>query len=280
MIIGAHVSAAGGLTNAITNAKKLKLDAIQIFASPPSNWNPPKASLEEAAAFGEACRQNDLDYTFLHAIYLINLASANPELVAKSKESLINYMNINAAIKGNGVIFHVGSTRGQDFQAIKPQIINLLNEIISQSNPPSTLIIETNAGSGDSIGDTFEEIAQLITGIKDKSRIGVCLDTAHIFASGYDIVNQYPSHVIDEFDRIIGLQYLKAIHANDSKSAYNSHVDRHENIGQGKIGEEPFRQLLHLSALQNIPFILEVPGFDNHGPDEPNVHKLRQLSTP
>jgi apurinic endonuclease APN1 len=277
-IIGAHVSAAGGVMNAIPRAQEIGADAIQIFASAPGNWNPPKTTLEEGKAFGDACRAQGINHIFFHSIYLINLASDNPELIKKSKQNLIEDLNLNAAMGGQGVIFHVGSSKANTFEDVKDSVIAAMNDIIAQSDPNSTLVIETNAGQGNNIGDTFEEVAALIDGIKDKGRVGVCLDTAHTFASGYDLVNDGPAAVMKKFDDIVGLKYLKAIHTNDSKTAFNSRVDRHENIGHGHIGEEPFRKMLHLPELQAIPFILEVPGIEGGGPDKPNIDKLKELA--
>lgn len=277
-IFGAHVSAAGGVMNAIPRAKELGITAIQIFASAPGNWNPPRATLEEGKAFGEACRSESVTNIFFHSIYLINLASGNPELVEKSKQSLIAGLNLNAAMGGNGVIFHVGSSKLNTFEDVKNSVVKNINDIVAKSDPKSTLIIETNAGQGNNIGDTFEEVAMLVEGVQDKSRVGVCLDTAHTFASGYDLVNDGPKKVFDQFNKIVGLKYLKAIHCNDSKTAFNSRVDRHENIGFGHIGDEPFRQMFHLNELKDIPFILEVPGIEGGGPDLANVTRLKKLA--
>ncbi len=277
-IIGAHVSAAGGVMNAIPRAQEIGAEAIQIFASAPGNWNPPKATLEEGKAFGDACREVGINHIMFHSIYLINLASDKPELVEKSKQSLITGLNLNAAMGGQGVIFHVGSSKERTFEDVKDAVIAAMNDIIASSDPKSTLVIETNAGQGNNIGDTFEEVAALVEGITDKSHVGVCLDTAHTFASGYDLVNDGPAKIMKQFDDIVGLKYLVAIHTNDSKTAFNSRVDRHENIGFGQIGEEPFRQMLHLPELQNIPFILEVPGIEGGGPDKANIDKLKELA--
>lgn len=279
MIIGAHVSAAGGVMQAIPRAKALGATAIQIFASAPGNWNPPKTTLEEGQVFGEACRNEGITHIFFHSIYLLNLASENPELVQRSVSSLVAGLNLNAAMGGNGVVFHVGSSKGREFDAVKEQVSEAMNRAIAMSDPRSTLIIETNAGQGNCVGDTFEEVATLIQGIKEKSRVGVCLDTAHTYASGYDLVGKGARSIIEEFDRVIGLTYLKAIHCNDSKTPFNSRVDRHENIGMGHIGEEPFRQLLHLESLAKVPFILEVPGLEGNGPDKANIDKLTELAS-
>lgn len=277
-IFGAHVSAAGGVMNAIPKAKGLGITAIQIFASAPGNWNPPKITLDNGRAFGMACREQGITHIFFHSVYLINLASDNPDLVEKSKKSLIAALNVNAAMNGNGVIFHVGSSKLRTFDDVKADVIKNINHIISESEPSSILIIETNAGQGNNIGDSFEEVATLVRGVKDKSRIGVCLDTAHTFVSGYDLVNVGPKKILAEFDAKIGLQYLKAIHCNDSKTEFNSRIDRHENIGLGKIGDAPFVEMLALSELRHIPFILEVPGIEGGGPDKVNVDRLKKLA--
>lgn len=277
MKIGAHVSIAGNLTNAIKNAQSIGANTIQIFVSAPQNWYPSKITQPDIEAFNNAAETAGINPILIHAIYLINLASDNPELITKSKQSLIDALNISAKIYAAGVIFHIGSHKTKTYEEIKPQIIQYINNILTNSDPQSTLIIETNAGQGNCVGCTFEQIAEIIAGIDQKNRIGVCLDTAHVFASGYDIKNQ-PTEVIKQFDQIIGLNYLKAIHCNDSKSDFNSRTDRHENIGQGQIGEAAFKKLLHLPELKDIPFILEVPGFDNHGPDNQNIEILKKLA--
>ncbi len=278
MIIGAHVSAAGGLIKVIPRAKALGVSAIQIFASAPGNWNPPKATLDEARAFGQECRFANITHIFFHSVYLINLASDNPELVQKSESSLVAALNLNAAMDGSGVIFHVGSAKTRTFANVQSQVKSALATILQRSDPLSRLIIETNAGQGNCIGDTFEEVAALLDGVSPVKRLGVCFDTAHAYASGYDLVNRPAHEVIEEFNRVIGLERLAAIHCNDSKTPFNSRVDRHENIGYGTIGEAPFCQLLHLPQLEEVPFILEVPGIEGHGPDQANVDKLKRLA--
>lgn len=278
MIIGAHVSAAGGVKNAIARAKDLGITAIQLFASAPGNWNAPKTTPVEAEEYRALCQREGITHTFFHSIYLINLASDNPALISKSQESLIAALNLNAQMGGNGVVFHVGSGKERVFEAVKEGVIENINTILDQSDGRSTLIIETNAGQGNCVGDTFEEVATLIAGVESKDRVGVCLDTAHTFASGYDLVGRGSESIIAEFEKVIGLRYLKAIHTNDSKTAFNSRVDRHENIGYGTIGKEPFRQLLHMSELKDIPFILEVPGLEGNGPDKANVELLKELA--
>lgn len=277
MKIGAHVSIAGGITNAILRTTEIGANTIQIFLSAPQNWKSPNISQLQRAQFIDETKKNNINPVLIHAIYLINLASNNPALIDKSKKSLIDYLNTSATIQSAGVIFHIGSSRENTFDETKNQVINNINEILSISDPKSTLIIETNAGSGNSIGATFEQIAEIIENINQKHRIGVCIDTAHIYESGYDIKTN-PKKIIQDFNKIIGLKYLKAIHCNDSKTTLNSKIDRHENIGQGELGEQTFKTLLNLPELKEIPFILEVPGFKNTGPDKENIDLLKELS--
>ena len=272
METGAHLSIKGGINEAVLRAKASGLSVIQIFASAPQNWQPPKISDQEAKQFVFQCQKEKIK-VFLHSIYLINLASKNPYIYNNSIDSLIAYLNVSMKLGAAGVIFHVGSSKGRGFAEVKKEVIIRMNQILTKSDPQSILIIENSAGAGSVIGDTFSELAELIAGVKDKSRLGVCLDTAHLFASGYDFLGKGSQAVINEFDREIGLKYLKAIHLNDSQSELNSHVDRHENIGQGKLGEPFFRQFIAEPKLKNIPFILEVPG-----DLESNIKKLKELS--
>lgn len=277
MIIGAHVSAAGNISNAVTKAKELDISAIQIFISPPQNWNLPHISKTDTTNFIRACQTSGITHVFLHAIYLINLASINPDFIHKSQQSLISYLDNSVAIHAQGVILHIGSSKDIPYEKIKPEIITRINDILDVSDPRSTLIIETNAGQGNCIGSTFEQIADILSYLP-KNRLGVCLDTAHTFASGYDWVNEDPAKIFHKFDKIIGLERLKVIHFNDSKVDYNSHKDRHENIGGGKIGSVALRKILRVPTLKNIPFILEVPGFDNKGNDLKNIQIAKKLS--
>lgn len=277
MKIGAHVSISGGILNAIKQAVNIGANTIQIFASAPKNWYPPKISDHDAAEFIKDTKANNISPTFIHAIYLINLASDNPDLVEKSKKSLIDALNISTKIKSDGVIFHIGSNQAKTYEQTKLIVAEHINEILDDSDPSSTLLIETNAGQGNCIGCTFEQIADIISKINNKKRIGVCLDTAHIYESGYDLKSD-PQKIISDFDDIIGLNYLRAIHCNDSKTNFNSHADRHENIGVGQLGVETFKKLLNMPELSHIPFILEVPGFKNEGPDKQNIDILKELS--
>lgn len=276
MIIGAHLAVASGEKKLIEKINDFGISAIQIFVSAPRNFNDSKYDEASAKEFANNIRSNSqVKHIFYHAIYLINLASSNPELVEKSNKSLINALEVSSWMNAQGVIFHIGSSRERTFNEVKDEIADNINSILSITPNNSILIIETNAGQGNCIGSKFEEIKYLISKIKDKLRIGVCLDTAHSFASGYSLAN--PNKLLTEFDKTIGLRYLKAIHLNDSKTEFGSSTDRHENIGEGKIGLENIKNLVNSKELKNIPLILEVPGFDGNGPDKKNLEIVKKL---
>lgn len=272
MKIGAHISIKGGINEAVIQAKASGLSVMQIFASAPQNWQPPKISDQEAKQFALQCQKEQIKL-FLHSIYLINLASKNPYIYNHSINSLIVYLDVSVKLGAAGVIFHIGSSKDRSFDEVKEKVVDRINQILAKSDPKSVLIVENSAGAGSVIGDNFSEISEIITGIQEKSRLGVCLDTAHLFASGYDILGRGSKAIFREFDQKIGLKYLKAIHLNDSRSEFDSHVDRHEDIGQGKLGEKFFKDFLAIPEIKKVPLILEVPG-----DLESNIKRLKELS--
>lgn len=275
MKIGAHISIAGGITNVFERAQNIGAEAVQIFASPPQNWNKSTINQANIEQYIKLSKTTNITPTFIHAIYLINLVSDNPVLVKKSAESLVDYLTLSSKLEAAGVIVHIGSSKA-GFESIKASLVDAINQILNKTPDNSTLIFETNAGSGFAIGSSFDQIAAIINASNNKKRLGVCLDTAHVYSSGYDIKND-TSDVFRQFDKIIGLRYLKTIHANDSKSSLGSHIDRHENIGEGTLGTKTFQNILQNPSLQNIPIILEVPGFSNQGPDLKNIDLLKSL---
>ena len=278
-VIGAHVEARKGLWNAFPNAKLLGADAIQVHPTPPGFWGLPKPTDEDVARFREEYAAAGTPPFFFHAVYLINLASDDAKVNPRSESTLAGYVAAADKLGIDGVIFHVGSHRGTGFEAALPGITERMRSALQRSDPQHTrLLIENNAGTGGSVGDRFEEIRAMIDAVGD-DRVRCCFDTCHAFASGYDLRNEAEARqVIDEWDRVVGLDRLDAIHCNDSQTGLGSHRDRHQNIGLGEIGEEGFRALLHDPRLDKLPFILEVPGFDGKGPDAANVDILRRLA--
>ncbi|MEK7202330.1 MAG: deoxyribonuclease IV [Patescibacteria group bacterium] len=274
MDIGAHVSTAGGLKNAIDSGIKIGAEALQIFPSAPLQWKI-RGWDEEQCAWFKAEWPKTFKQVIFHGIYLTNLAGTSPENVIKTKTALIETLNLAAKIGVVGTIFHPGSyTNGE--LGNQDQIKTVIAEILAATPPESKLIYENSAGS--TIGGRLEDLAWLVNASSDKSRVGVCLDTCHAFAAGYDIKtkNGYEAYV-KEVDRLIGLDKVFCWHFNDSKFELGAKRDRHENIGQGFLGAEPFGNILNDSRWASLACYLEVPGFDDKGPDQKNIEILKNL---
>lgn len=278
--IGAHVSTAGGLDKAIDRAVAMGANAIQIFGSSPQSWARRTPSEAQIATFRSKAQAAKIAAIFIHGAYLINLATANPDNLAKSEASLIADLRLASQIGASGVVFHVGSHKGAGFEQVCEQVTRSMKRILDETPDDTWLIIENNAGQGQQIGATFAEVGALIKAV-GSPRVKVCLDTCHAYSSGYDIATvEGLAATLAEFDREIGVNNLVVIHANDSKAPFRSGIDRHENIGKGHIGAEGFRVLLHDAVLRCRPFILEVPGFANEGPDKENIDILNSLAQP
>ena len=276
MLIGAHVSASGGLTNAVSNAQKIGAQTIQIFGASPRQWTAKQPLPEEVAKYKTALSAAGLGPVFLHAAYLVNLGSPNAALRQKSIQSLTAHLKIASAIAA-GLIFHVGSSKDTSPEKAVQFIAAGVKQVLKNAPGQSKLILENDAGGGAKVGD-LKQIGQIIKTVKS-SRLGVCYDTAHGFESG--LIDEYtPAKIrtfLKEFNRLIGLKHLIVLHVNDSKTAAGSHHDRHANIGEGLIGLAGFRHLAKFTALRRLPWILEVPGFDNLGPDKKNIDLLKKL---
>jgi deoxyribonuclease-4 len=273
------VEARKGLWNAFRNAAAIGADAIQVHPTPPGFWGSPKPSDEDVERFRQEYADAGRPPFFFHAVYLINLASDDAKVHPRSESTLAGYLAAADRLGIDGVIFHVGSHRGIGFEAALPGITERMRRALERADPQHTrLLIENNAGTGGCVGARFEEIRAMVDAVGDP-RVGSCLDTCHAFASGYDLRTEAGAReVVDEWERVVGLDRLDAIHCNDSMSGLGSNRDRHQNIGLGEIGEEGFRALLHDSRLAKLPFILEVPGFEGLGPDAANVAILRRLA--
>lgn len=277
MQIGAHVSTAGGLDNAIGNAQSIGAECVQIFASAPQSWRYKTPAAEIIASFKEKAQEADITSVFFHGVYLINLGTEKEEQLDKGVESLVSHMSLASDIKAQGVIFHLGSHKGRGFDGVLPQVVSSMSHVLQNTPEDSWLIIENAAGMGNHIGAGFGEIGQVVRGLAD-DRVKVCLDTAHTFAAGYNIAD--PSGIeeaMNEFDSEIGFDKLVAVHANDSKIPLGGGKDRHENIGEGYIGREGFEVIMAHPAFADVPFLLEVPGFEKKGPDRKNIEILQSI---
>ena len=277
MLIGAHVSAAGGVEKSVKRALDIDAECIQIFASSPRTWKFKPIAEENASKFRAAASEASLGPTVLHASYLVAIGSSDPALVERSVQSLINHLQASEQLGALGLIFHPASHKGRGYDAIFDQFVSNVQAVLEAAPGESLLMLETSAGSGDHVGSKFEELGKLIKAV-DSPRVAVCLDTQHVWAAGYNIVDKDGlDATMDEFDRDIGLELLRSVHANDSMRELGSSVDRHDNIGDGLIGEAGFVNVMSHPAFQDVPFYLEVPGVDKSGPDRPNVEALKRI---
>jgi len=274
--IGAHVSTAGGLSTAFERAKEIGADCIQIFGASPRMWYAKLPSAEEVKKFKDEEKRSGVGPTYLHAPYLINLGTPNGDLLSKSVKNLSDHFKIAELIGAAGVIFHIGSSAGMDKEKSREQVIKAIKKVLEDVPGKSFLVMENAAGGGEKIGKTAEELGLIFKKVGSK-RLKVCLDTAHAFESG--IIKEYSApeikRFVEEWDKAIGLEKIVAIHANDSKTPWNSHNDRHENIGEGHIGLKGFKELAKEKRLWDKAWLLEVPGFKNEGPDKKNVDILK-----
>ncbi len=274
--IGAHVSTQGGLSRAFENAKTIGADAIQIFGSSPQQWSVRLPKEEDVKKFKQAHKESGNISVFLHASYLANLASANEITRANALQSLTGHLKIADMIGAKGLIFHVGSGKDQSKEAALNLVVEGCEKIIKGVSGKTQLILENSSAGGTKLGATPQEIGEILKKI-NSPRAKVCFDTAHAFEAGvieYDSPTKIKA-VFDDWEREIGLENIVAIHANDSKTAFNSHHDRHENIGEGHIGLKGFQNLAKEKRLHNKVWLLEVPGFDGLGPDKKNLEILR-----
>ena len=276
MKLGAHVSTSGGIDKAFDRALEIGAEAVQIFATSPRAWRFRDAPDSQVEAFRARQDETGISPVFIHASYLINVGG-KPDLVVKSVDLMVKNMVAASHIGAAGVIFHGGSHKGAGFDAIFDQAVAAVRDVLAESPADTFLILENSAGMGSHVGSSFAEMGRLISAV-DSPNMKVCLDTQHSHAAGYAIAD--PGGVDDvmaEFDSEIGLDRLVVVHANDSKIAFGSGVDRHENIGEGDIGVGGFETIMSHAAFRDVPFILEVPGFEKNGPDKENVDRLKAV---
>jgi deoxyribonuclease-4 len=259
MRLGAHVSTREPFSEAVNRAAEIGCECMQIFVNAPQRWAPSVIKDQEIEKFKKENENKKILPVVIHSIYLINLASDNPFYYESSIKSLIDDMQKAERIGAMGVNFHVGSTKGADFEDLLPKVVEAINIILRESPVAPYLLLENSAGSGNIIGDTIEELAQIINSV-GSDRLKITLDTAHAFASGYDVRGDGFSDLLEKIDKSIGLKKLACIHLNDSMIEINSKRDRHADIGEGFIGVEAFRNIINHPQLKDIPGIIETPG--------------------
>ncbi len=273
--IGGHVSTAGGLLNAVSNTLSIGGNCLQIFAGSPRMWARSLYSPELAEGFREGVTKHDLNPVYIHALYLTNLASDNPELLAKSKKALITDMTNSAAIDSAGVILHIGSHQGRGWEAAKDLVIKSIKEVLEATPKNSVLVLENSAGQKGKIG-SLAELADILKAIPSP-RLKICLDTAHAFEAGYNLGTEEGLSIwVQDIDKYLGGK-LDVLHLNDSKTPLGSGRDMHQNIGDGFIGLEGLRRLVNHPRLHKLPLLLEVPGLEGTGPDQANIDRVKKM---
>lgn len=278
MLLGAHVSISGGVFNAPYNGKEATCDVVQIFTKSSNQWKAKELTDDDREKFAAAQKDTGVTVVCAHDSYLVNLASPDAELHRKSYDSFFDEMHRCDFLGIPNLVMHPGSHVGSGEEAGLHKITDSFNRMLdADPDGKVTICLETTAGQGTNLGYSFEQLAQMIDLVGNKARMGICLDTCHIFAAGYPISTEaeYKS-TIKQFDEVVGLERLRVIHFNDSKREFGSKIDRHEDIGKGQIGTGPFGFFLNDKRLAKIPKILETPK-ESAAEDIANLKVLRSL---
>ena len=279
VFFGAHVSSAGGIHTTLDRAEAMGADAVQLFTQSPRMWRPTNHEPANLELFKE--RRSELGIApggvVAHALYLVNLAAPDDEIHEKSRTALRNTMEVACAIEADGVVFHVGSHLGAGMEIGMERCVPALKETLELCNETTWLLMEDSAGAGGTIGRSLEELAALFDACGGHERLGICLDTCHLYVSGVDVTDRgVLDDLLADLDARIGLDRLRALHVNDAAAPLGSNRDRHANIGEGLLGEQLGVFLAH-PKLQGLPAFLEVPGPDKHGPDANELKKVRDI---
>ena len=281
MYIGAHVKASGGVWKSIENGVELGCEAVQFFAGSPRTWAPTFYKEKDSARFRETRAASPIRYAVIHTIYLINLATANEEFYEKSVAALVGAARSAEQLGVDAIVTHVGSHQGAGFEAGLARVQHALGRVLEEvADSPVRVLLEDTAGAGGTMGVDFDELGAMIDSVGGDPRVGLCLDTCHLFAAGFDLrTREGIDRALEALDAACGLERLELLHVNDSKTPLGSNRDRHANIGEGELGRDAFREIVNHPAFAGLPGILEVPGFDGEGPDLRNVELLRGLQS-
>ncbi len=277
MLIGAHVSPAGGLPKAVERGLERDCDSIQIFSQSPRAWKPTNHTDEAVSAFRQAREESRIEAVLIHAVYLLNCASDDSELAAKSRDGLINALNVGDRIGADAVVLHPGSAKnGDPVEAVKRAGV-VIAEALAETDSCG-LHLENTAGAGGTLGRSFAELAALLEASGGHPRLGVCLDSCHLFASGYEVGTlEGLNATLAECDAEIGLDRLRSLHVNDSTTEFNSNRDRHAAPGEGLIGAAGLEVFLSDPRFEGLPTILEGPGTGGNEAELVDVQKIREL---
>jgi deoxyribonuclease IV len=276
MLIGAHVSNAGGLDRAVERGVERGCEAIQIFNQSPRMWRPTAYTADDFAEFREALSASSIQAVLIHAVYLLNCATEDPDMRDKTLASLIQSLRVGAGIGAAGVVLHPGSAKQGDVGKAIKRAGEVIKEALAETDR-CHLHLEDTAGAGGTLGRSFEELADLLDAAGGGKRLGVCLDSCHLFASGYDVrTPKTLGEMIDEFDRAVGLERLGSLHANDSAVGLGSNRDRHAIMGEGELGEKGCAVFLSEPRFEKLPGVLET-GRDHGGPAAEDVALAKKL---
>jgi deoxyribonuclease-4 len=277
VLIGAHVSTAGGLQNAVSRAEELECDAIQIFHQSPRAWRPTNFGPDDFAAFNEAFEASRLGSTVIHAVYLINTATPDETIREKSFNSLLHAVRLGDAIGADGVVLHAGSRKKDPIDEAVARSGEVVREVLAESER-CPILFENTAGTQGPLGRDFEELAMLVESAGASDRIGICIDCCHLFASGFSIIEPDDlGKVVDDLDRIVGLDRLVALHVNDSAVPAGANRDKHADVGAGEMGRKGIATFLSEPRFEDLPALLETPGPDKKGPDVKQVRLTKRL---
>jgi deoxyribonuclease-4 len=277
MLIGAHVSTAGGLDKAIERGVELECESIQIFHQSPRMWRPTKYGEEDFAAFREAMEGSPVEAVVIHAVYLINCATKDAELRKKSLSSLTHALRIGAGIGAAGVVLHPGAQKGEPLGPSIKRAAKVIAAALKDSEG-CPLLLEQTAGHKGLLGRDFDQTAELIELAGGGKRLGLCLDSCHLFVQGYDITDEsHLAEVLDEADAKVGLERLGCVHVNDAAAPLGSCRDRHANIGQGEMGKRGLEAFLSEPRFEGLPATLETPGPKKKGSDKVEVLAAKRL---
>jgi len=275
--LGFHVSISGGFSLAVQRAHELGCTTMQIFSRNPRGWTVKPLDKADIAEFKRLREQYDIGPVFVHTNYLINLASTRPDLHQRSIEQFVIDLERTEHLGAEYLVTHLGSASGQEPEWMIDRVADALNMAMKLHKPQATILLENTAGEKGDVGYTFEQVNEVISRLSDTDRIGICYDTCHGFAAGYDIrTKQGVNEIAEKIGSTVGLDRLKGMHLNDCLRDFDSHVDRHWHIGEGKIGEDGFKAILNHKAFKDVPKIMETPK-ETEEDDPRNMKKVRSL---
>ena len=277
MLIGAHVSTAGGLVNAHARGREIGAEAIQVFNQSPRMWRPTRWKDDDVAAFRELMDGGPIGSVVIHAVYLINCASKDAEIREKSLASLVHSLRMGDAIGADGVVLHPGSTVGEPHLEALARVGEVLRHGLDESET-CPLLLEDTAGAGTTLGRSFEELAELVELAGGHQRLGLCLDSCHLLASGFDVRTAGGlGQILDDFDSAVGMDRLRCLHVNDSQTPLGSNRDRHAPLGEGELGARGCGAFLSEPRFEGLPTIFEGPGEEGKAPAKVDVDRAREL---